>query len=765
MKTFYIYSFDQPEGKRTVSTTVIFCPSIKVDIDKLQDELKEFYKNAYQTERTFFIGGSYITDLANLIVENKEKLLRHVPTVESKAFYNNLHVLTFNEKGEIFEEKHANLKKCKGLQKFKETFLQAGMQQIFIDNEGLIAATGSHHHFVFPSGKHSDRFIRVANILIHGSEIYFIAFGLLRFFDKDIFKYIYCDTSSINSVAFALIDLVKRFDADDKLKHYAVESFGSYEGLYNSALNLQPNAFIIISASTSGGMLDYILETHQQVSSSNISILYFLRNKKPSKVTMERALCDLTQTDNNKSGIECYPTYTVEECPLCKDNSFAVEVSGDVFLLEKPLINSVRITAEDMDLSIISKFVNQFMSVNHNSSILKVNYKDNIDASPKSYDLYIDFLHLIQEINKPRLQKFKSKLDAYIDQHIPSNTKHLLYLNDLSSKHLSEYILQRIVQNYAESAKPTLITQSDVSNISKDLTGSIVIVASCISNGKNLLYLSRALRDHNLRIIYFIGINRSNNTETYSFLKSNLKYGAYGSENSSFVEIEKIHCSNLSIENSWQLEKEFLKKHISIVDDETVLQFLKNRLKDIESSESKDICGLSNKVFLPRIDAIGKRQQLRIRRNSAFFDKEDYADNVSQSDVYFTISYVLNRLRNSNKSHTLKQTMFVRNVIAPENLNRFNDGIIQASILRNAKEDELNYAIDDMLSLQMRDILITIFKYFREDQGEAIIEFLYAIASKKLKLKKKHLLSILDVLDENNKIIKFYKNVVKVNFE
>lgn len=628
----------------------------------------------------------------------------------------------------------------------------------------MVESTGTHHHFVFPSGKHSDRFLRVANVLLYSSEITFIAHALLNRFDSNRYKAIYCDTSSINSVALALNDLVNRFRTYDNQKIYPIVSFKSYEGLYNKAINLKPNHFIIISASTSGGMLDYFLKTHQELRKENLIILYFLQNRTPSPSTLEQVICNLTKSSENIDGIDTFETKTPNDCPHCENNSFAVEVSGDVFLLEKPRVNSLRINAEDIDRVNLSPFVNQFMSIKGRSSILKVNYKETGDDPDKKYEIYIDYSHIIDSFSDSRLSKYKAKLDAYINQYVPSNLEYLLHLNDQASKKLAEYIATKIGGNQIN--KPKIINQLEFGNIEKNIEGSILIVGSCISNGKNLLYLSRALRDYNLRIVYFIGINRSCTQEAYSFLKTNLKYGKYGSENSTLVEVEKILCSNLSVANAWQIELEFLKKHIAEVDDIDVRKFLNERKNNIEAGYGSEVRGMSENIFLPRIFKRTKREALKIRRNSAFFDRDDYAKNVSQSDVYFVIGYVLNKLRSANSGHTLKQSMFVRNIIAPENLNRFNDGIIQASILRNAKRDELNYSISEELSYQVREILVTIFKYYEQEQGEAMLEFLYALSIKKMQLKKKDLQALLyETKNISNKLVKFYAGIIQKNLE
>jgi hypothetical protein len=767
MKNYYIFSLTYKKKGRPVSATVIFCPGLDLDASQLQDELKIYYQHYYQAEKTIVIGGNYIENLAEKVFSNKSIIFRHVPQIEEQSFYENLHVLTFTDKGLLEQVEHDESTIFTDIVVFSKIYIHQGLQEIFVTNEGLVTATGKYHHFVFPSGKHSDRFLRVANVLIYSSEIIFIAHSLLKFFDPEIFKAIYCDTSSINSVALALNELTNRFKIEADKKSYPIISFKSYEGLYdNKNLTLKANDFIIISASTSGGMLDYFLRTHGEVKKENMVILYFLENRKPSQAVLEQVVCNLTLTGSNLNGVEKFETTDPQQCSLCKENSFAVEVSGDVFLLEKPKVNSVKIMSGDMDVSTVSKFVNQFMSVNAESTILKVNYKETGEESSKKYEIYIDYSHVIDCIAEPRLAAHKAKLDSYINQYVPSNLKYILYLNDKSSEKLAKYLYTAVIGNYTVDKQPIIISQKEFKKIEKNAVGSIVIVGSCISNGKNLLYLSRALRNYNLRIVYFIAINRSSTPEAYSFLKSNLKYGRYGTDNSSFVEVEKIHCSNLSIENAWQVELEFLKKNIAATDDDDILKFLKNRQRIIETGESDDACGMSNEIFLPRVFPRKETEPLRIRRNSAFFTKTDYAKNVSQSDVYFTIGYVINRLRYSTDAHTLNQSMFVRNVISPENLNRFNDGIIQASILRLAKKDELNYSISEELSSQIKEILITIFKHYEQEQGEAILEFLYSLAIKKLKLKRVDLLILLGQLDKNpNKIIKFYTGVIHSNLK
>src|SRR5690606_40036101 len=90
------------------------------------------------------------------------------------------------------------------------------------------------------------------------------------------------------------------------------------------------------------------------------------------------------------------------------------------------------------------------------------------------------------------------------------------------------------------------------------------------------------------------------------------------------------------------------------------------------------------------------------------------------------------------------QSSYVRNLICPTNFNRYNDGVIQASILRSAKGEELNYSLDKEVSARIKDILVTLFKYRKTTQGEAVLELLYAIATNKIRIVKDDLVSILE---------------------
>ncbi|MGB6038147.1 MAG: hypothetical protein WBG42_17860, partial [Cryomorphaceae bacterium] len=176
--------------------------------------------------------------------------------------------------------------------------------------------------------------------------------------------------------------------------------------------------------------------------------------------------------------------------------------------------------------------------------------------------------------------------------------------------------------------------------------------------------------------------------------------------------------------------------------------FFRSRMDVLANSQSINKKGLLNDLFFP---VYKKNEKLELRKNFAFFDFDDYIEKVSQADVYFTISSILNNLRNSNRlEKKLVQEAHQRNLISPANFSRFNDGIIQASILRSARKEELAFDIDTSSSLEMLNILKSIVANADNEQGEGLLEFLFAFAIRKITLTNKHFKEFKHTLKKHN---------------
>lgn len=215
------------------------------------------------------------------------------------------------------------------------------------------------------------------------------------------------------------------------------------------------------------------------------------------------------------------------------------------------------------------------------------------------------------------------------------------------------------------------------------------------------------------------------------------------------------------------MEIELLKKLIRISEEDSKFskakKYLSKRLHVLENATDIKKGGLIDDVFL--INPVsGKR--MRINKNFAFFDFDGYHNTASQADIYFTISSILNNLRHSSdpKRRKIFQEEQVRTIIDPENFIRYDDGIIQASILRSATSEELNYKLSYKHSNFLTSLLIKMIDSHEDHQSsEALIEFLLALSLNRLRIFDTHLKVIIDRLNERipNPVFLLFASYIK----
>ncbi len=746
MGRFYIYNANI-EDKKHKGVTIIFNPNVKFDFNSLRKELTEHFRCFHQTSALVFIHCSTTISPEQLVEDNTDKIFKSIPKAEEQSLSENIFYVSYDKSSFRFSKRAKFLK-----DNFNEIRNQ-GLANLFVKNGGLVESNGVSHHYEFPSGKHSSKFLRTANVLVKKCEIDFIALNTLHLFKDSKFKNIYCDTLSINVIGYSISHYLKRYGNEQEIN---IESFKSYDGVYSRSSTFYEDSIFLISASTSGGLVHYLKENHPEIHSSDICVLFYLPLDKNSMLALERVLCNLELNVKLKYGIALYEQFNRDEkCLFCEAQSTPLKILGDSFSLDEPIINTRNIVANKYITKSLKDFVEIFKQNETIETSLKVSYSEETIAR-KKYSLYIDYESVIKNINDKKFENHKIKIDAFINQYVPASLKYIIHLNDRGSFQLASYIHDEI-RGYSKNVVE-IINQADLTNskINENEVGSILIVGSCITNGKNLLYLSRYFRNHeNIRLIYFIGINRISDPDKHRELRSNIKYGLYGSENSSFIEIETLHCDNSNFQTPWELELEHLKEVQENLDSPS--RFIKDRIEIINGFSNIKNKGGGHNIFHPNLSG----EELKIRKNSAFFNDNDYYGNVSQSDVYFTISCVLNNMRN-NKIDGLYQTNFVKNLIDPFIFNRFNDGVIQASILRAAKDEELNYSISSTCSDDMLMLLKTFIKHKYEYQGEALLEFLYALSIGKLRLYKDHYHLLLEDLDEiEDERITLFTNSIK----
>ena len=166
MNNFFKFNIEYRDEQNLKTATVIFCNISCIENSYLKNEIGKFYETNFLADDFFVIGGKYQTpELKEVFIDKFDETFIKIPRKKNTLKKDNIHILSFDIKGDLRTEYGNKLipKKCGSI------IRHTGLQYIFSTRGGLVETEGSHH-YVFPSGKHCDKFLRTGNILIYSCE-------------------------------------------------------------------------------------------------------------------------------------------------------------------------------------------------------------------------------------------------------------------------------------------------------------------------------------------------------------------------------------------------------------------------------------------------------------------------------------------------------------------------------------------------------------------------------------------------------------------
>jgi hypothetical protein len=595
---------------------------------------------------------------------------------------------------------------------------RVGMTDIF-NSRGALLETPPSHHYAKPSRKHSRQFLRIGNAMVSGAEIDFIAFCCLPYVPRTV-KHLYCDTGAIAPIANGLNILRTQLDA--AIERATVDSFGSYDGAIKFQFRNMAEAIVLISATTSEGLANFLAEKCR-VSHGRTVTVYHLGDK-PFRGTLA---CDLKRDDAlNPDGFDPFPSYPENDCPLCRDDeSTLIRIEGDQFLTGDTRTEEVSLVATH------AAHLQPFLERTAGKGLVRANYS--IQGTPATNEVFFDLETMFADDTLLQITYFQDQFKWIIDQQAPATLKRIITLDDPASKNLARLIATRVQPSVGD------VQIVSVSEIRADLDGHIadagatMVAASALASGRALLSVSQMLRriQPNELITYIVGLARLPTDKELARIRSNVTYGQ-GSRKYGFHLIDTVNLPLYGPQNktSWDREGVLWAKVLRTCEDEAARVPIKERLEELRESGTTTKRGMDNGLYWPSLSGA----ELVLRPNFAFYQFPQPAV-VSQADVFFVVIAILHSLRLKDRTdQSLRQHEHVRRVISPRNFERFNDGIIQAAILRAAHAAELDYSTSRAYSDDMAQILDSIFEQRLGETGEAAVEFLLALAMRKLRL-------------------------------
>jgi hypothetical protein len=328
--------------------------------------------------------------------------------------------------------------------------------------------------------------------------------------------------------------------------------------------------------------------------------------------------------------------------------------------------------------------------------------------------------------------RFKSELNRAINRFLSIDTSAIVSLADTGSNAIASEI-SKLNADVKQLDSDALTNDP---NLIKSLR-SVLVVAGAITSGRKLLALSRLLRDlpESATITYLVGFAKLPSSDSLKQLKSDLEQGGHAFHVLRPYAMPRITSAD---KTSWDYEHELLIKLASKVDplfpdSSTLPSSFQARYALLEAED-----GTPDNLFLQKPDG----QPLKLRKSFVFWI--DFPLDIvaaTQADVYWTISAILHDLRLESAGKSLG-SVYHTTLISPVCFDRFNDGVIQACLLRAALPAELNYSVNPEVSRQMTDIVISVLTHWQNQQGEAALEFLLALACGRLLLTEANLVEI-----------------------
>jgi hypothetical protein len=590
-----------------------------------------------------------------------------------------------------------------------------GVTDIFLRRGGFVGSTPAFH-FENPSGRHTERFMRLSNILVRSAEISFIAFATLPWIPRDA-KVAYVDTPAVLAVISSISEQLGSFGR----RPLQADSFGSYLGRRSYRFTRRDEAVVVISASSSGGLSQELVHENKFDVGRIVHLLYLGRSAPP-----DRLVCNLaTDPIQNPRGVDRNPMVEPkDDCRLCASGSLFIKLHGDQFDISGPQPEPLTINRDDAPARLREQ-----MGRLAGIGVLGIVPGADSRQAHRLFDISEDGL-----LASPA---FCRRLDFAFRRGLPGAISHIIHAGERSAA-FAEH-----VRTAAEAwgAKPDLVAASELDRMAGAQVTSVAVVAAAIESGRTFLDISRDLRSiiGDAPVTYLVGVEKTTALEHRRRLERTLSVAA-GPLANLFVPVESVVLPASDRRQAWLAELNFLRSQQTVSRmPEALRAFFDTRLKMLRRGSEP----VRDGIFLPNHpDA-----RLTVQPGFVFWPERLTKEGAyTQADVFFTVASILQHLRARAREpgmSAIRSNPFQQTLLAPENFGRFNDDAIQASLLRAATAGELNYEAHPEASAQASRLIRRVLASADRPRGGAAAEFL--LACRRLSLLPSDRESILDV--------------------
>ena len=576
-----------------------------------------------------------------------------------------------------------------------------GISELFKDTKTILRAP---HGYAFrkPSGRERDIFVRAGNMLRQPSVLAIFNHLILRRLPPDC-SIIYIDSFTILSFAMGLQSIVAYFQRSNRdIPALAIESTHSYEITQDVWIPNEENYLVLISASTSGGLAQKIVDEYRVDRARIVHILGVGPSNSPFK----------------DSCIYFEPRDHVTESVNSSSNANpAIEIRTEEFLISQGPPRPVRITKSHVNPDGASQLHQAF----YDQLLHFANAPTSMDKQTYSY---------FSIGNEPDASS-TSPLHAWVRERLvhelPASASVLVFVDEQMAKKVAQWTKEALGPHVTTMSLQELEQRDD----DYGAIDTLVVFAYDDPDLEQLARASIALRRFpSVHRHYVVCYGFPSSRREYERRRSDLQLRSRGAQYG-WSEFLILPVGPPIVHESLVTYRKLLKPKALQPYSDLLGRTLLNALLDQGKSGSIR----SSSLFLPCTSG----DPLVLREGSVFLPQSSGAG-VSQIAVYAMVSAAFQAARepqgrSTDQASAFDDNPFVRSVLDPSMFTRYSDGILQASLLRAAQASELDYSANDDLSGQFAGTCASVFVNRENSVGDAAIEFVYALATEKVSLR------------------------------
>lgn len=579
-------------------------------------------------------------------------------------------------------------------------WFESGLRAVFDPSEVVLQAP-SGYAYQKPSGSRSEIFLKPDLALKSSAVVAFVALGLFQraFTGKrekcEALQTVFVDTMAIAPVAYGLRDLLSLCGFDQA---FNIESFHSYGGFEEVRRPLPRTSLCLISSSSSMALHEQWL-TQKEVAKDEVVTLLTLNSATKLR---DGALLAI---ENPHGPTAAGPT------------QLSIRIKGETFLPEQEPAKKVLLTEQDHrcdgDIGLFHKYAGL--------SVFDI-YRRPQRSSSKVRSLYVDGATLIRQ------PEFNKWLEERLIQSVKAATRVIVYQDDSASLGLAQIIMGFCTSHLGLKGL-TLVSAHELPRTGLAEGDGVIICATVIGKGSQLLEISRSLRDmHKGPRLYLVGYQVAEKRGELKTLRANLRH----SKNVPY-QVETYGSAAIGTQLLASFEQESEHYYRASEDLARLPGLMVDRGRALGSASC-----VGELVLLPHGGSL--RNSMRLRPGFAFWP-EGFEPQPFHAEVLATVAVLLQRAREHEAlpdEKRLSTPSYRHVVLDPENFARFNDGVLQAALLRNAYPSELDYRGDYAASDFMKALIMRTLSRATQEAGEATLEFVLALRMRRLQLEEAH---------------------------